>query len=178
MALTKKRKEELVDSYAERLGRCEVTIWADYRGLKVENFQALRAQLRRANAETMVVKNSLMRLALDRHELPIDEQFMEGPNAIVFVYDEIPSAARAAVDFARENEQAFKIKGGVVGGKLVSASRVGDLANLPTREVLLARVAGGMNAPISGLVLTLSAVMRGLLNVLNAHRDQLEGAAG
>jgi len=178
LALSRKRKEELVESYAERLGRCQMAIWADYRGLNMGRFEDLRRRLRQVGAETMVVKNTLLRIALDQSSLPTAGQLMEGPNAIVFVYDDLASAARVVTAFARENEQAFKIKGGVLGGQVVDAGQVADLENLPTREVLLAQVVGGMSAPISGLVGTLSAVMRGLLNVLNAHREQLEGAAG
>lgn len=178
MALTRQQKEEVVESYVDRLGRCEVIIWADYRGLGVKGFEALRAQLRQTGAETMVVKNTLMRVALDRAALPLGDAFMEGPNAVTFVYGEIAPAARAVVSFARENDQAFKIKGGLVGGRMVDAGAVAELTNLPTREVLLARVVGGMASPISGLVTTLSAVVGGLVNVVNARREQLEGAAG
>ena len=80
-------------------------------------------------------------------------------------------------NFARDNEALFQLLGGLVGGKVVDAAQVRELVNLPSRDILLARVVGGIGAPISGFVGTLSARLRGLANVLDAHREQLEGTA-
>jgi len=177
LALNREKKEELVEAYAERLSRSNVAIWANYRGVKAQQFETLRNTLRPINAETMVVKNTLMRVALEQQDMPYDEQMMEGPCAVTFVYDDIASAARVVNNFARDNEALFQLLGGLVGGKVVDAAQVRELVNLPSRDILLARVVGGIGAPISGFVGTLSAMLRGLVNVLDAHREQLEGTA-
>lgn len=177
MALTRERKEEVLDSYLDRLSRSQVVIWANYSGVKVEQFQALRRQLRQVDAEAVVVKNTLMRVALERAGLPYDKEIMDGPCAVTFVHGDIAATTKAVTAFARENEQLFKIVGGLVGGKLVDAAQVTALNTLPSREVLLGRVVGGIAAPISGFVGGLSAILRGLVNVVNARREQLEGSA-
>ena len=178
MALTRDKKQEIVANYSERLDRAQVAIWANYRGVKVTQFQALRNALRQSDAEVLVVKNTLMRVALEQHSLPYSKEIMDGPCAVTFVYDDIPAATRLVSNFARDNEQLFQVVGGLVGGKIVDPAQVRELITLPSREVLLGRVVGGVGAPISALVGTLSAVLRGFVNVLNARREQLEGSAG
>jgi len=178
LALNKEQKEQIVASYLDRIDRAQVMVWAHYRGVKVPQFEALRHGLRQAGAEVMVVKNTLLRLALEQRGLPYDKGIMDGPCAVTFIYGDIASAVRVVNSFARENEQLFQIAGGLVGGKVATEAQVRELVTLPSREVMLGRVVGGIAAPISALVGTLDAVLRGLVNVLDAHRRQLEGSAG
>jgi large subunit ribosomal protein L10 len=178
LALTRTQKEALLEEYTEKLDRSQVMIWSNYRGLKVHQVQELRRQLRQANAEAVVVKNTLMRVALERAGLPYSDEIMDGPCAVTFVYDEIPAATRVVNIYSRDHEEQFQIRGGVVGGKLADVAQVRSLITLPSREVLLARVLGGLQAPMTGLVGTLSAVLRGFLTVLNARAEQLEGQSG
>ena len=176
MALTRQQKEQLVEAYGERLGRSQVLIWSRYSGLAVDQFSELRGKLREAGAEAVVVKNSLMRIALERANLPHEGTFIDGPSVVTFIYDDIAPAASAVVAFARTYMDEFQITGGHVGDRLTSAADVGALTTIPTREVLLAQLVGGVQAPITGLVNTLAAVIRGLANVLNARSEQLEGS--
>lgn len=176
MALSRQQKEQLVAAYGERLGRSQVLIWSRFRGLTVDQFSELRGRLRQAGAEALVVKNTLMRIALDEANLPSEGTFMDGPSVVTFVYDDIAPAASAVVGFAREYLDEFQITAGHVGDSLTSAAAVGTLTTIPTREVLLAQLVGGVQAPISGLVNALAAVIRGLANVLNARSEQLEGS--
>ncbi len=178
MALNKEQKQEIVASYSERLERAQVIVWSNYRGVKVPQFEGLRRALRQSDAEIMVVKNTLMRVALEQHGLPYDKEIMDGPCAITFIYGDIPAATRLVSNFARDNEQLFQMVGGLVGGKLASDAQVREMLTLPSREVLLSRVVGGIAAPISAFVGTLGAMLGGLVNVLDAHRKQLEGSAG
>ena len=92
------------------------------------------------------------------------------------MYGDIAPAAKAMIDFTRDKPDRLQVIGGLVGGKVVNSDGVQALTELPSREVLLARVVGGIQAPISGLVGTLGAMLRGVVNVLDAHRKQLEGA--
>ena len=177
MALSRSKKEQLVREYGERMERAQVMVWSGFRGLKVGQVADLRRRLRAAGADAVVVKNTLMRIALDGLNLPFDPEIMDGPRMITFVYDDIAPAAKALVGFVRETGDAFEIAGGLVGGKPASADQIRALAELPSREVLLAQVVGGIQAPISSLVGGLAALLRGLLNVLNARSAQLEGSA-
>ena len=152
-------------------------IWADYRGTDVVQIGALRGAVREAGAECVVVKNSLMQLALKQAGLPVDAEIMSGPRLVTFVSDDIGAAAKALASFARVNADVFKIAGGLVGSAVLDAGQAQALTEMPSREVLLARVVGGIQAPISGFVGTLAAVVRGVMNVLNARAEQLEGAS-
>jgi len=177
LALSRSEKERIVETYVDKLGRAEVLVWANFRGITVDQFQGIRRQLRQVNAEEVVVRNTLMRVALERSDLPHSTEVMDGPCAVTFVYGDIAPAVKTVRDFARANEGLLEIRGGVIGGRLADAAMVRQLADLPSREVLVARVVGGIAAPLSGLVGTLNAMVSGLLNVLDAHRKQLEGAS-
>jgi len=175
LALTRQEKEQILQSYEERLRRAQVLIWANHQGTTVQQVQDLRGQLRPLGAEAMVVKNTLMRLALEKTDLPVPAELLAGPSTVAFVYDEVAAATKVVTGFASANDRVFHIKGGMAGGKVIDARQVSSLTTLPSREVLLARVLGGIQAPISGFVGTLAAVMRGFMNVLNARAEQLEG---
>ncbi len=178
MVRTREQKEQLVHEYGERLARAQLIIWAENRGIRVSEMEQLRGQLRGVGAEIVVIKNTLMRLALEQTNLPRDSEVMGGPCAVTFAYDDVGAAARAVTDFARANPTVYRIKGGLAAGQVVDAGQITFLSRLPPRDVLLAQVVGGIQAPISGFVGALAAIIRGLLNVLNAHKDQLEAAPG
>jgi len=177
LALSKAQKERLLAEYSERLERAQVMIWSGYTGLTVPQVSDLRGRLRPAGAEGVVVKNTLMRMALENAGLPVDQDMMSNTCLVTFAYDDIAAAAKAVADFSRENGDQFHIKGAVMDGSLMDASGVRTLTTMPSREQLLAQVVGGIGAPLTGFVGTLAAVIRGLVNVLNAHQEQLEGSA-
>lgn len=177
MALTRGEKERIIKEYGERLNRAQVLIWSRYERVKFSEFEALRKTLRGVGAENVVVTNTLMRIALEEAGLPVAPQFRDGPNMVTFVYGDIAAASKAVADFARDKADRVRVLGGIVDGQLIDSDGVQALTELPSREVLLARVVGGIQAPLANLVGTLSAVVRGLVNVLDAHRKQLEGAS-
>ncbi len=176
MALSREKKTELLQEYSERLGRAQVMIWAQHSGISVQRAETLRHRLRDVGAEAVIVKNTLMRLALEEADLPMDEEMINGPRLVTFVYDDIAPATKVLTDFARENPEMVVIKTGLIGGQLATAQQVQSLNDLPSYDVLLAQVVGGIQAPISGFVNTLAAVLRGLVNVLDAYRSKLEEA--
>ncbi|MBN1399993.1 MAG: 50S ribosomal protein L10 [Anaerolineae bacterium] len=177
MALTRTEKEQVVQGYSEKLNQSQVVIWASFTGLTVAESTRLRRQLDQADAEMMVVKNSLMGIALEQAGLPMDDAFRDEANLVAFIRGDIASATKALVDFASSTRDLVKIKGGLVGGSLATSEQVRSLTTLPTREVLLAQVLGGIQAPISSLVSVLAGTVRGVMNVLNARVEQLEGPA-
>ncbi|NLT73040.1 MAG: 50S ribosomal protein L10 [Chloroflexi bacterium] len=176
MALSREEKERLINEHDEKLARAQVLIWSRYTGLGVGQMTAFRRQIQATGAELVVVKNSLFQRALDARGLPYDPEVMTGPNLVAFAYDNIAGTTKAINDFSRTSNERLAITGGLVGGRLASVAQVQSLADLPSREVLLARVLGGVQAPVAGLVGTLSAMVRGVMNVLNARAQQLEGS--
>ncbi len=176
MPATRETKEALIEEYGAKMARAQVLIWAHYRNIPAGQITNLRRQLQAAGSEAMVVKNTLMRRALQAADRPVNEAMMTGPCLVAFVYGDIPAATKAVIDFARVSGDLFQIAGGVMGHSLASEEQVRSLVNMPSREQLIAQVLGGLQAPISGLLGTLSAVMRGIMTVLSERAKQLEGA--
>jgi large subunit ribosomal protein L10 len=174
LALTHEQKEVILRQYVGKLEKAPVIIWSNYRNMTVQQAADLRAALRAAGAEVIVVKNTLLRLALEQLERPTSSEMMTGPSMVTMVYGDVAATTRAVFDFARLNEAVFQVRGGIVGNQVVSVDQVRALTTLPSREVMLGRVIGGIQAPISSFVGTLAAMVRGVMNVLNARQQQLE----
>jgi large subunit ribosomal protein L10 len=164
-----------VERIADMLRRTQGAVLTDYRGLNVKSINELRRRLRAEGIEYRVVKNTLTKLAAEKADLPELGQYLTGPTAIAFGYDDPVSPARIIAGFAKES-RVLTIKGGVVDGKVIDAAGVGALADLPSREVLLAQVVGGIQAPISGFVNVLQGTIRSLVYALDAVRRQRESA--
>jgi large subunit ribosomal protein L10 len=177
LAVSHEKKGQLLDGYQAKIAKAQLMIWANYKGLKVAQIQDLRKRLRVNGAEAAVVKNTLMRKALESTHMEYDHAMMSGPAVVTFVHGDIPGAIKTLNDFARERDVAFVLKGGMISGRVITLEQVKALVSLPSREVLLGRVVGGIQAPISGFVGVLASLLRGLPNVLNARIKQLEGSA-
>jgi large subunit ribosomal protein L10 len=173
---SRQQKNQMLSEYSSQVGRAQVVIWSKFQGLTMQQISELRAQLRGVGAEIAVVKNTLIRKALSDAKLPTDEAMMGGPCVVTFVYDNIPAATRIVTDYARSHEAVLSVSGGLLGHSLIAPKQVVSLVNMPSREVVLGQLMGAMQAPIVNVVSVLSGVMRGLVNVLDAHAKQLEGA--
>ena len=174
--MPKPEKVQMVADLTEKLARCRGAILADYRGLDVAGMSELRRRLRAAGVEYRVVRNNLFRLAAREAGRVGLEPYLEGPTAVAFAYQDPVVAARVLQGFIREFRLPV-LKGAWVEGQVVDAEGVARLAELPTREVLLARVLGGVQAPLAGLAGCLAGLLRGLVTVLDAVRRQREEAA-
>lgn len=170
------QKVAAVAEMADKLRRGEGVILTDYRGLNVKAMTELRAKLREAGVEYKVVKNTLAQRAAQAAQIEGLEQFLTGPTAIAFAYDDPVVAAKVLSEFAKAND-ALEIKGGLLNGKAIDVEGVKALASLPAREVLLSQVLRGMQAPIAGFVGVLQGVLRQLVYVLEAVRKQKEETA-
>ena len=177
MAITKEKKGELLERYREMLEDSQLAVVARYQGLRMADLTALRNQLRPLGVELHIVKNTMAKLALINLGVETPEELWQEANAISVTTQDVAAAAKALVSYAK-NEQRFIIRAGVLGKQAITAEQVSTLADLPSREVLLSRVMGGIQAPIAGLVTVLSGVSRGLVNVLDARRRQLQEAEG
>jgi len=170
----KEEKAKIIDGLEEEFNKCTIGILTDYRGLATAQLTGLRRKVQESGGDYKVVKNTLARFAATRTGKEDLVDSFEGPVAIAFGYDDITGPAKALSAFIRESRINMEIKGGFTGDTVLTPQQVASLSTLPTREVLIAKMLGGMNAPISGLVNCLSSPIRGLLNVLQAQIKQLE----
>jgi len=173
--LNKQSKEDLVAEFAEKLKVAKAAFLADYRGLDVDQANDLRNKLREVGVEYRVVKNTLLRLAAKDTGSACFDEFLNGPTAIALVNDEPVGPAKALVEFAKKND-AFELKAGMLDGKLLSIAEIQALAELPSRDELLAKMLGSMSAPATNFVGVLAAVPRTFVQVLAAIKDQKEAA--
>ena len=143
----------------------------DYRGLTVKDIQNLRRSIREAGANMKVYKNTIMHIALEQAEMPTLDDMLAGPSAFVFAGEDAAAAAKAVKDFAKSNEN-LEIKGGLMEGKAVSAAEVEAIASLPSREELIAQIAGAISGVARGLATAINGVPRGLAQATKAVADQ------
>ncbi|HEY2430177.1 MAG TPA: 50S ribosomal protein L10 [Acidimicrobiales bacterium] len=169
-------KVAVVEEVRGKLSSAGAAILTEYRGLKVSELQVLRRSLRQAGGEYKIYKNTLVRFAT--RELGIDglEGLLEGPTAIAFADADVPAVAKALRDFSRTNP-LLVVKGGVMGSSVLSARDATALADIPSRDVLLAQLAGLMAAPLQQFAGLLQALPRNFAYGLKALIDQ-GGAPG
>lgn len=177
MAISKERKAELVAQYVEQLRQSQGIILADYRGLTVSDLSALRNNLRAAACQFWVVKNRLLRLALKEVGYTVPDEWLVGPTVVGFCHGEVPRVAKMLVEAMKELEM-LRVKGGLIGTTAFDAEQVRALADLPPREVLLARALGTINAPASRLVGVVVGGVRQVLNVLQAYVEKSGTTSG
>ena len=164
-------KQAIVQEIADKMKNAQGTVVVDYRGLNVEEVTELRKKARENNIDYKVYKNSMMRFAAKEAGVEGLLDVLVGPTAIAFCEDDPVATAKLINDFAGEHK-ALEIKAGVVEGKVLDVAGVKELAELPPREVLVAKVLGGLNAPISGFANVLNANLKGLVVALNAIAEQ------
>jgi len=169
------KKKETVQELEALLSRCKVLIATDYRGLSVADITRLRRRLREVGVEYHVVKNTLAALAAKRASKKGLEQLLTGPTALAFGFGDEVEPARVLTDYVRTSRLNLPIRGGLLDGRVMNAAAVTSLATMPPKEVLIARVVGGIQAPIARLIGVLTGPQRSLLGVLEARRQQLEG---
>jgi large subunit ribosomal protein L10 len=173
--MSREKKTKIIESLQELFSRCNIAVLTDYRGQSANEMTELRRKLREAGVEYKVVKNTLARFAAQgsgREELL---SFFEGPVAIAFGYGDVTEPAKALVTYIDENKAVMAIKGGFMPDRLLTKEEVITLSALPSKEVLLAMVVGGVQSPISALVGQLASPMTGLIAGLQARIQQLEG---
>jgi large subunit ribosomal protein L10 len=169
------KKVDIVVSLQDMFTECSIGIFTDYRGLTTAELAALRRKLGEAQIRYRVVKNSLAQIALRQAGKEELAETISGPVAVAFGYGEILEAAKVLTEYIKATKSTLAIKGGFFGDTVLSSKDVGALADLPVREVLIARVIGGIQSPITGLVNVLAGPIRNVMGVLQARITQLEG---
>ncbi len=171
MAISKEKKQELLADYKEKFSRSQAVYLTDYHGLTVAEITQLRRKLDETGSTYTVMKNTLTRLALKEAGLPMLEEALKGPVAITFCFEDIVAPAKVLKGFAKEYK-TFVIKGGLVEGKEVSVNQIKAIADLPSREEILAQLIAAVQGPLSSLVTVLTAPLRDLAYVLQARAEQ------
>jgi large subunit ribosomal protein L10 len=164
-------KVAVVTEVRERLDQASAAILTEYRGLTVKDLATLRRSLRQAGGEYRIYKNTLVRFAARDLGLSDLEALLTGPTAIAFVDGDAVGVAKALRDYARTNPNLV-VKGGVLGSKVITAADTAALADLPPREVVLARLAGAFAAPLQQFAGLLAAVPRNFAYGLKALIEQ------
>ena len=168
-------KVEQVELLTQKLRGARVAILTDYRGLTVGQLQELRGRLRAQDVEYRVVKNTLARRAAVEAGHPDFQDMLKGPVAIAFGGEDVGAPSRLLAEFVRQTRVRLDIVGGLVEGRLMGPEQVRQIADLPSREVLLAQLLGTLQSPVSQLVGAIQATVQQLVGLLEAYQAKLEG---
>ncbi len=164
-------KQAIVATLADKMKSASSGVLVEYKGITVANDTKLRRELREAGVDYAVVKNTMVKLAADQVGFEGLDPILNGTTALAMSMTDPVLPAKILSGFAKKSD-TFKIKAGFVEGKVISSAEVIELAELPAKEVLVARVLAGFNTPISGFVNVLNGNLRGLVVALNAIAEQ------
>lgn len=176
MAITKERRAELVKQYSELIQKSSGMVLIEYRGLNMKGMGPLRGKVREASGELHVVKNTLAQLALKQAGRTAPEELFTQTTAIGFAFTDVPSVAKALTTFAKESE-FVKVKGGLLGDKVLTAKQIEALAELPPLPVVRAQLLGLLSAPASRLTGVIAGSVRQVVNVVKAYSEKEASAA-
>jgi large subunit ribosomal protein L10 len=168
-------KQSFVEDFRERLQDSPAIFLTDFSGLDVKSMTVLRDELRKSGAEYMVVKNRLVRLALQDLDLPDLSEWLTGPTGVIIGHSGPVDAAKAVADFAKTHDDRPVFKVGVLENSVLDASQIERLAKLPNKETLLAMLAGALQAPMAALAGALEAKLQEMSGLLEALREKKEG---
>ena len=160
--MARKEKVEKVKELTEKMETAESIIFTNYRGLNVAEINELRSKLREAGVEYQVIKNTLANFAAENAKIEGLKEVFVGPTAAAFGQDDPVTPAKVLTDFSKDHKELV-IKGGVLDGNVIAAEKVEQLAKIPSREELIAKALGSMQAPINGFACVLAGIPRKLL---------------
>lgn len=166
MPFTKAQKQKVIEGLTQSLNNQKAVAFVDFQGLKVKDMVDLRQKLKKVGGQLKVAKKTLIKIALEKTGLKLEKE-LEGELALVFAFEDPLSILKTVYTFSQTNE-SLKILAGVFEGKFIEKEEVIALAQLPSREELLARLVGSISSPISGFVNVLQGNIRGLVYVLSA----------
>ena len=171
------KKIKQIELIKGKLSECTIAISTDYRGLSVNDMTNLRRTLRDNGVEYRVVKNTLTYKAADELSMPEVKEIVQESTGIAFGYGDPVQVAKVLNDFIRSSRLPLNIRGAILDHEVLTADRVTALAQLPSKDVLIAQLMGQIKSPISGLVIALNGVVTGLVTVLQRHVEQEEAKA-
>lgn len=171
---TREKKQEILDELTGKFSASQAVVLANYRGLDVAAITKVRRRLQQSGGELKVAKNTLAKIAAQKAGLEGLDPYLEGPTVIAFGMEDPVSPAKILNEMAKEFK-LLELKAGMVDGKVIDVDGVRRLADLPSREVLLARVLGGMQAPMYGFAGSLQGILRKFVYALEEIRKQKAG---
>jgi large subunit ribosomal protein L10 len=171
MAKTREQKEKMVNTLMQDMKDSKSAVFANFQGLKVSESEELRQKCREAGIKYTASKKTFVRRALSEAGLDVDTKSFTGGVAAIFGIEDEVAPAQIIANFAKDHE-VVTIFGGILEGKFIDATKVKALSILPSKEQLLGQLVGTLNAPISGFVNVLAGNLRGLVNVMNAIKEQ------
>jgi large subunit ribosomal protein L10 len=175
LAISKARKEELVAQYGELIEQSKAIFMAEYSGMSVKGMESLRHKVREADGAFHVTKKTLLKYALEQANKLVPTALMDGQLAAGFAMDEVPTMAKALVDFAKSDD-ALTLKGGIFGDEILSYDRVKALADMPSLPELRAQILGLINAPAQNIVSVVTNNIRQVVNVIDAYAKSEDAA--
>ncbi|MEB3307497.1 MAG: 50S ribosomal protein L10 [Cyanobacteriota bacterium] len=176
MGRTLESKQQIVEELKQLLGETEMALVLDFKGLSVKEMTDLRTRLQSSNGVCKVTKNTLMRRAIDGNSAWSElESLLTGTNAFVLVKGDVGGAVKAVQAFQKDSKKS-ETKGGLFEGKLLSQSEIKEIGDLPSKEVLMAQIAGAINGVATKLAIGINEVPSGLARALKQHADG-EGSA-
>jgi large subunit ribosomal protein L10 len=168
------QKEKFVADLHGRFSTAQAAVLAQQAGITVARVTALRAELRKQSVSVQVIRNTLARRAVEGTPMAGLKEHMKGPSVLAWTDQDPVGLARALINFSVKEKDKLKIRAGILQGKLLTAQEVAALATIPSREILLARLAGSLQAPYAGLVYALSGILRKFVYALDAVRRKKE----
>jgi len=169
--MNRDRKQEVIQDFGKKFENANSVFVVDYRGLKVEEVNALRCKLREVGSEYRVGKNTLLKRAIEGTTVAPLMDYLEGPTAIAVVRDDPVAAAKVLIDYGKDKKN-FELKVGCINGRIFTGADVERLSQLPSREMLLAKLLGTLNAPIANFVGVLAALPASLVRALAAIQSK------
>tara|TARA_Y100001935_G_scaffold255558_1_gene269461 strand:- start:14383 stop:14913 length:531 start_codon:yes stop_codon:yes gene_type:complete len=165
------RKKQKIENLTKEVEASDALFFTEYRGLTVNQLEGLRGVLREGSASYFVIKNSLIQKTFDGLNIDCPKELLKGPTALVVSKQDCPVVASKMYKFLKENE-SLVVKGGYLDGSFISESEVKALSKLPSRDVLIGQLVGGLKSTISRFVMSMSSPMRGLVYSLEAIKNQ------
>ena len=175
MALSKQKKNEVLDQYKDWLKNSQAVILVEYTGATMKNMENIREKVRESGGEFHVVKNTLVKLALESGGYAIPEGLLENSSAASFAFSDPAGTAKALTD-ATKGLEAIKVKGGYMGTEMLDAAQVKALADLPPLPVVRGQLLGVLQAPAGKLVRTIAEPARSLASVFRAYSEKAQAA--
>jgi large subunit ribosomal protein L10 len=176
LALSKQKKNEVLDQYKDWLKNSQAVILVEYTGATMKNMEGIREKVRESGGEFHVVKNTLVKLALEASGYAIPEDLLENSSAASFAFTD-PAGTAKALSEAAKGLEAIKVKGGYMGSEVLSAVQVKALADLPPLPVVRGQLLGVLQAPAGKLVRTIAEPARSLASVFRAYSEKAQAAA-
>lgn len=174
--MNRAQKEQLVEKMRDDFGQAKSIILATHVGIDVNTVNELRSELRANGVHYHVVKNTLAKIAVSDTDLDVMTDSFRGPTAVAYSFEDAVAPAKVLADFADDHDKLV-LKGGYLDGKMIDEAGVEQLAKMPTKDELRAKLLRVFNAAPTKFVQLLTAAPKKFINVLNARKDDIEGAA-